>query len=246
VNTRGIDPGSIAGLIEHTLLRPDASEAEILGLSAEAVKYGFHAVCVSPFFVGAARAALLGTAVKTCTVVGFPLGCTFKKAKVCEAREAARQGAQELDMVINIGALKSGDWEAVKKEISGVIAAAPGLLLKVIIEACYLREDEKIKAVRTAIEAGAGFIKTSTGMGPGGATIEDVRLIREAVEGMKSSGGEVGIKAAGGIKTLVQSVEFVRAGATRIGTSSGLSIVEEIEKGGRVPLTQRMRRPPVS
>jgi deoxyribose-phosphate aldolase len=172
--------------------------------------------------VEAARRALDGSKVKVCTVIGFPLGSTFTGAKVAEAREAESMGAHELDMVMNIGAAKSGEWEAVERDISEVVAAAPGLVHKVIIEACYLTREEKTRAVGAAISAGAGFVKTSTGMGSGGATVEDVRLMKEI------AGGRAGIKAAGGIKTLAHVREMLAAGATRIGTSSGVSIMEEL------------------
>ncbi|GAB4389224.1 MAG: deoxyribose-phosphate aldolase [Thermodesulfovibrionales bacterium] len=211
----------IAGLIDHSLLRADASPEDIGRLCREAVRFGFHSVCVNPCHVERAAAALASSQVRVATVIGFPLGATFTGAKVYEAMGAALMGAHEIDMVMNIGAAKAGDWGLVERDISDVLAATTGLVRKVIIEACYLRDDEKRRAVEAALRAGADFIKTSTGFGPGGATVHDVRLIREAV------GGRAGIKAAGGIKTLGQALEMVEAGATRIGTSSGPSIVEE-------------------
>jgi deoxyribose-phosphate aldolase len=219
-----VDIQKIAGLIDHTLLRPDATRADIQKLAEEAKHHGFRTVCVNPYYIEAARDTLEGTGVEVCTVIGFPLGSTVTGAKVCEARGALSLGAHELDMVINIGAARSGDWEDVRNDIEEVISAAPGLVHKVIIETCYLSREEKVRAVETALEAGAGFIKTSTGMGTGGATVEDVRLIKEIV------GARAGIKAAGGIKTLAQVLEMLGAGATRIGTSSGVSIMAEARR----------------
>jgi deoxyribose-phosphate aldolase len=219
---RNIISMDIAKLIDHTLLRPDAGEADIGALCAEAMQYGFHSVCVNSHFVEKAGTMLKGSGVRVTTVVGFPLGMTLTEVKVYEALHAALLGVEELDVVINIGALKSGRWDLVKKDISDVIAATKGLVHKVIIETCYLGEEEKKKAATTALEAGAGFVKTSTGFGPGGATAEDVRLIRGVLR------RRAGVKASGGIRTLAEAREMINAGATRIGTSHGRAIMEEL------------------
>jgi deoxyribose-phosphate aldolase len=179
---------------------------------------------VSPFYVHAAARALQGNEVGICTVIGFPLGMALTDIKVYEARRASLEGATELDIVINIGAAKSGDWRTVEKDIQDVVAATRGLTHKAIIECCYLEKDEKIKAAMAALSAGAEFVKTSTGFGPSGATIEDVRLLKDIV------GDRAGIKAAGGIKTLAQVKEMLDAGATRIGTSSGDQIIREAHR----------------
>ena len=214
---------TIAGSIDHTLLRSDATYGDIENLCREALDFGFHSVCINPFFVKSAKALLKDSQVKVTTVIAFPLGATLTDVKVYEAMNAALLGADELDIVINIGALKSGDWKTVRKDLSDVIMATRGLIHKAIIETCYLDEDEKKKAVMIALEAGAGFIKTSTGFGPKGAELDDVRLINSLV------GDRAGIKAAGGIRTLKQVVDFIEAGATRIGTSSGVGIMRELQ-----------------
>ena len=211
---------NVAGLIDHTLLKADATEAEIRRLADEARRYGFYSVCVNPYYIKTAKALLKGSPVKVTTVVGFPLGMDLAEAKVHEAMGAALAGADELDIVINIGAAKDCLWDVVEKDIYDVIAATGGLVHKAIIEACYLTDHEKREAAEAALRAGAEFVKTSTGYGPGGATVEDVRLIKSIV------GDRAGIKAAGGIKIFEQVKEMVSAGATRIGTSSGVAIVE--------------------
>jgi deoxyribose-phosphate aldolase len=212
----------IAGLIEHTLLRPDASYADIPPLCAEAQRFGFHSVCVNPSFVRMAKELLRASNVKMTTVIGFPLGMTLTEVKVFEAMHARLLGVDEIDIVINIGALKSGDWETVRKDISDVIMATKGIVHKTIIETCLLDDDEKKKVVEIALEAGSEFIKTSTGFGPRGAKVRDIRLIRNI------AGDAVGIKAAGGIRTLKQVRSMLKAGATRIGTSSGVKILREL------------------
>lgn len=214
---------TIARSIDHTLLRSDATHGDIENLCNEALDFGFHSVCISPFFVKIAQEALKDSEVQLTTVIGFPLGSTLTDVKVFEAMNVALLGADELDIVINIGALKSGDWKTVRKDLSDVIMATRGFIHKAIIETCYLNEDEKKKAVVTALDAGSEFIKTSTGFGPKGAEIEDVRLIKSLV------GDRAGIKAAGGIRTLKQVVDFIEAGATRIGTSSGVGIMKELQ-----------------
>jgi deoxyribose-phosphate aldolase len=213
----------IARSIDHTLLRSDATQEDIENLCKEALAFGFHSVCINPFFVKSAKAPLKDSQVKVTTVIGFPLGANLTDVKVYEAMNAALSGADELDIVINIGALKSGDWKTVRKDLCDVIMATRGLIHKAIIEACYLNEDEKKKVVMTALDVGAEFIKTSTGFGPKGAEIEDVRFIKSLV------GDKAGIKAAGGIRTLKQVVDFIEAGAARIGTSTGTGIMMEIQ-----------------
>jgi deoxyribose-phosphate aldolase len=213
---------TIARFIDHTLLRPDATQRDIENICREARDFGFHSVCINPSFVKGAKEVLKDSKVQLTTVIGFPLGATLTDVKVYEAMNAALPGADELDIVINIGALKSGDWNIVRKDLSDVIMATRGLIHKAIIETCYLDEDEKKKAVMIALEAGAGFIKTSTGFGPKGAELDDVRLIKSLV------GDRAGIKAAGGIRTLKHVVDFIEAGATRIGTSSGVGIMREL------------------
>ncbi|MDP2167507.1 MAG: deoxyribose-phosphate aldolase [Thermodesulfovibrionales bacterium] len=217
-----MNSGEVARLIDHSLLKPDATEADIKRLCREAVRCGFYSVCVNPHFIQTAKQALSGSGVKVVTVIGFPLGMNLASAKVYEAMQAGLLGADELDVVINIGRAKSGDWQTVQRDLRGVILVTEGLLHKAIIECCYLTNKEKAKAVEVCLEAGADFIKTSTGFGTGGATVEDVRLIKKVL-------GEspAGIKAAGGIKTLRDVMEMVEAGATRIGTSNGVSIIRE-------------------
>ena len=213
---------NIAKYIDHTNLKSYATKEDIIKLCEEAKKYGFYAVCVNPYRVKLAKEHLKGTDIKVASVIGFPLGATPTEVKVFEAKKALENGADELDMVINIGALKDKNYEYVKKDIEDVtkVAHEKGAIVKVIIETCYLTEEEKEIACKLAVEAGADFVKTSTGFGTGGATIEDVKLMRKIV------GEKVGVKAAGGIRTYKQAIEMIRAGANRIGTSSGVKIVE--------------------
>ena len=210
----------LARLIDHTLLKADAARADIKKLCEEAARYRFCAVCVNPVYVAPAKRFLVGSGVKVATVVGFPLGAYLTEVKVYEAMRYALAGADELDVVINVGAARDGLWDVVTRDLSDVVAATPKLVHKAIIEACYLTDDEKRLAAECALKAGMEFVKTSTGYGTGGATVHDVRLIKGVV------GETAGIKAAGGIRTLDQALEMVEAGATRIGTSSGVSIVE--------------------
>jgi deoxyribose-phosphate aldolase len=213
----------LAKLIDHTLLRPDASYADIKRLCEEALQFCFHSVCVYPYYTGIVKALLKGSNVRITTVIGFPSGMTTTDEKILEAMNAALAGADELDIVINIGALKSKNWHVVTKDISDVIAATKGLIHKVIIETCYLTIAEKKKVVETALDAGAEFIKTSTGFGPKGAQTGDIRLIKSIV------GDKAGIKAAGGIRTLEQVLAMLDAGASRIGTSSSVRIIKELK-----------------
>ncbi len=213
---------SVAGLIDHTILRPDASAEDVRKVCAEARHYGFASVCVNPARVALVESELRGTQVKTCCVVGFPLGATFTEAKTLEAELAVRAGAQEIDMVIDIGALKDGDYAAVKSDIQAVsgVCHAGGALLKVIIEACLLDDREKVIACAISKMAGADFVKTSTGFSKSGATAADVALMRRVV------GPELGVKAAGGIRTLEDLRAMVAAGASRVGASASIQIVE--------------------
>ena len=217
-----MNESDIAKLIDHTLLKADATVDEIGRLCREAKEFGFHSVCVNPFFVSFVRGLLAGSRVKVTTVVGFPLGANATKGKVYEALEASLAGADELDIVMNLGMARAEQWDAVEKDISDVIAATRGLVHKIIIEACGLSRAQKETASEVVLHAGAEFVKTSTGMGRSGAEIDDVRLIRTVV------GDRCGIKAAGGIRSLAQVREFIAAGATRIGTSGGVDIMGEM------------------
>jgi deoxyribose-phosphate aldolase len=214
----------VAHLIDHTLLKPEATPAQVAQLCDEARRYGFASVCINPVYVRLATEKLEGSGVAVCTVVGFPLGATTTLIKVKEARQAMADGATEIDMVIHIGALKAGDYDAVQEDIAAVAAAchAGGTLLKVIIETVLLSDEEKVIACRLAQAAGADFVKTSTGFAGGGATIEDVRLMRQTV------GPQMGIKAAGGVRSYADAMAMVEAGATRIGASAGVEIVEQV------------------
>jgi deoxyribose-phosphate aldolase len=213
----------IAKLIDHTLLRPDAREAEIVRLCEEAINFDFFSVCIHPSFLGIATKILSGSDVRVCTVIGFPHGLSLTRIKVYEAIESTLMGADELDIVINIGMVKSHRWDYIRKEITDIITATPARIHKIIIETHYLTEEEKVIVSRIAMEGGAEFVKTSTGFAPRGATIEDVRLIRKATD------GRIGIKAAGGIRKLKDVLSFIDAGATRIGTSSGVDIMREFK-----------------
>lgn len=206
--------------IDHTLLKPDASQEQIATLIEEAKKYDFASVCVNPTWVSFAAQALKGTDVKVCTVIGFPLGANTPEFKAFETSDAIRNGANEIDMVINIGALKSQNFDLVEKDIRAVVEAAKGTLVKVIIETCLLTDDEKVKACQIAQKAGADFVKTSTGFSTGGATVADVALMRKTV------GPDMGVKASGGARSYEDALAFIKAGATRIGASSGVAIME--------------------
>lgn len=216
---------SIASLIDHTLLRPDATYADIKRLCEEAIQFGFYSVCINSCFIEMAKELLKGSNVRVTTVIGFPLGMTLTEVKVYEAINSSLLGADEIDIVVNIGALKSGDWNMVRKDLSDVIMATKRLIHKIIIETGYLDDNEKRKVVEIALDAGSEFIKTSTGFGPQGAKIKDVRLIKSIL------GDAAGIKAAGGIRTPRRVIDMLKAGATRIGTSSGVKIMREFKKG---------------
>jgi len=212
----------VAQYIDHTLLKPDASQAQITQLCDEARQHKFATVCVNPTNVRLCSQLLHGSGVGVCTVVGFPLGATPVKVKSYEAQQAINDGATEVDMVINIGALKSKEYELVLQDIASVTRTSHnnGAICKVIIEAALLTDDEKIRACQLAKEAGADYVKTSTGFGPGGATLHDVALMRQTV------GPEMGVKAAGGIRTYQETVAMLKAGATRIGASASVKIVQ--------------------
>ena len=210
---------SIAGMIDHTLLKANATQEEVGKLCEEARKYRFASVCVNPGYVAMSARLLKGSCVKVCTVIGFPLGSTTPTVKAIEARDAIANGAEEIDMVINIGALKSGNDHLVLDDIKAVREATRGRVLKVIIETSYLTRDEKIRACKMSKQANADFVKTSTGFGSGGATVEDVALMREVV------GPEMGVKASGGIKDAKAAEDLIKAGATRLGTSASIAIV---------------------
>ena len=212
-------PPTPAALIDHTLLRPDATAAELRQLCAEAAAFGFHAVCVNPLWVAVARRALAAAPVAVCSVVAFPFGATPAANKAAEAARAVADGAAEIDMVIAIGALKAGDHDAVRADIAAVRRAVPAVLLKVIIEAALLTEAEKIAACTLAVAAGADFVKTSTGYGGGGATIADVALMRRIV------GPAIGVKASGGIRAKAVANAMIAAGASRIGASASLALI---------------------
>jgi deoxyribose-phosphate aldolase len=210
----------IAQFIDHTLLKPDADLAAMDKLCEEAISHGFKAVCVNSGWVGCVAEKLKGTKIAVCSVIGFPLGAMCSAAKAFEARQAVEDGAQELDMVLNIGALKSGDYKVVEQDIRAVrLEANPPVVLKVIIETCLLTQEEKTKACQIAQNAGADFVKTSTGFSTAGATPEDVALMRKTV------GPKMGVKASGGIKDFETAAAMIAAGATRIGAGAGVAIV---------------------
>ncbi|AGB04766.1 deoxyribose-phosphate aldolase [Aciduliprofundum sp. MAR08-339] len=216
----------LAKYIDHTNLKAFATREDIKKLCGEAKKYGFYAVCVNPYRVKDAREFLRNTDIKVASVVGFPLGATFTETKVQEALMAVHNGADEIDMVMNIGAMKDGDYDTVERDIREVVEAVHpmGVKVKVIIETCYLTDEEKRKACELAKSAGADFVKTSTGFGSAGARVEDVRLMRSVV------GSDMGVKAAGGIHSAREAVAMIEAGASRIGASRSVDIIETLEE----------------
>lgn len=222
--------GDVLKKIDHTLLKPDATKEQIRTLCSEAKQYGFASVCVNPSYIGFVADELKGSAVAPCCVVGFPLGATMSEVKAFETEAAIKAGAKEIDMVINIGAAKSGEWDLVKKDIEAVVRVSRGrAIVKVIIEACLLTDDEKVAACKASVQAGADFVKTSTGFSKHGATIEDVRLMRQTV------GPNTGVKAAGGVRDLKSAKEMIAAGASRLGSSSGVEIAKTIQGGSGAP-----------
>jgi len=223
-STLGVAPtdGQLSHMIDHTILKPEATQDQIAQLCFEARKHGFASVCVNPTNVKLCASLLQGSDVDVCTVVGFPLGATPTDVKVFETQQAVREGATEVDMVLNVGALKSRDYELVRDDIASIARAchAGNAILKVIIEAALLTDEEKVIACQLAKVAGADFVKTSTGFGPGGATVEDVALMRRVV------GPSIGVKAAGGIKTFEDAQRMIAAGASRLGASASVKIVQ--------------------
>jgi len=218
-----MDKKTIAAMIDHTLLKPEATPAQIEKLCAEAAEYHFASVCVNPVYIPLAARLLKGTGVKVCCVVGFPLGAIAPEQKAAEAASCAAMGAEELDMVIHVGAAKADDWALVQRDIEGVVEAAAGHTVKVIIETCLLTDEEKVKACEAAKAAGAHFVKTSTGFSTGGATTHDIALMRKTV------GPEMGVKASGGIRDYETAMAMIEAGANRIGASAGIAIVAAAE-----------------
>lgn len=215
---------SIAKMIDHTLLKADATKEQVIELCNEAKQYEFASVCLNPTWVKTAAELLKGTTVKTCTVIGFPLGATTSEVKAFETKNAIENGASEIDMVINIGALKSGDTKAVQQDIEAVVNAAAGkAIVKVIIETSLLTDEEKRTACELSVLAKVDFVKTSTGFSTGGATVEDVKLMRSTV------GPEMGVKASGGVRSLEDLTAMKEAGATRIGASSGVAIMNGLQ-----------------
>lgn len=214
--------GELASYIDHTLLKPEASRAQIKAVCDEAKQYHFASVCVNPSWLPYIAEELKGTGVAPCCVIGFPLGAALSCVKAFEAQEAVAAGAEEIDMVINVGAVKSGDWELVREDISAVNTAKGNAKLKVIIETCLLTDEEKVRVCEIAKEVGADFVKTSTGFSTGGATVHDVALMRKTV------GPDMGVKASGGIRTLEDALAMIEAGASRLGASAGVKIVEAL------------------
>lgn len=221
-----MDREQLAKMIDYTLLKPDATEDDIIKVCKEAMKYNFASICINPVYVSLTTKLLKGTAVKVCTVIGFPLGANMPEVKAFEAKNAIEKGAQEIDMVMNIGALKSGNYELVKKDMTAVIELAKerNVVMKVILECGFLTDEEKVTACKLAKEAGTDFVKTSTGFGPSGATIHDVKLLRKVV------GSSIGVKAAGGIRSYEDALMLIKAGADRIGASAGVEIVEGLKE----------------
>lgn len=210
---------SINKYIDHTLLKPETTASMIDKLCAEAKQYDFASVCVNPAWVKRSAEHLQGTDVKVCTVIGFPLGANTPEVKAFETRDAIANGATEVDMVLNIGALKSGDLDLVKRDVAAVVEAAGNVLVKVILETGLLTDEEKVTACKLCVEAGADYVKTSTGFGPGGATVEDIALMRKTV------GPDIGVKASGGVRDRATALAMIEAGATRIGASAGIAII---------------------
>jgi len=212
---------NIASFIDHSLLKPDATLTDIERLCQEARRYGFYSVCVNPCWILKAKEFLRGSSQKVCTVIGFPLGASTLEVKLYEAMDARLKGAEELDIVMNVGLAKSGDWQAVYRELRDIVIATDGVVHKIIIETGLLTEDQIKRVVEAVIKSGAEFVKTSTGFSSRGASLDDIKIIKEI------AGDSLKIKASGGIKTLHQVLEFLQAGVSRIGTSSGVKIMEE-------------------
>ena len=218
-----VSKAQMAKTIDHTLLKATATKEQITKLCEEAKKFNFASVCINSSYVPLCAKLLKGSGVEVCTVIGFPLGACTTATKVFETKDAVQKGADEVDMVINVGLLKSGDFDAVYEDIKAVVDAASGKTTKVIIETCYLTDEEKRKACELAKKAGATFVKTSTGFGTGGATVEDVKLMRSVV------GKEMKVKASGGIRSTEDAIKMLEAGADRLGTSAGIAIMEGMD-----------------
>ncbi|NQP52216.1 deoxyribose-phosphate aldolase [Streptococcus suis] len=212
--------------IDHTILKPETTQEQVEKILAEAKEYDFASVCVNPTWVALAAESLKDSDVKVCTVIGFPLGANTPAVKAFETKDAILNGADEIDMVINIGALKTGNYDLVLEDIKAVVAASGDKLVKVIIEACLLTDDEKVKACQLSQEAGADYVKTSTGFSTGGATVADVALMRRTV------GPDMGVKASGGARSYEDAIAFIEAGASRIGASSGVAIMNGAQADG--------------
>ncbi len=215
---------NIANMIDHTILKAVATKEEVVSICKEAIENNFFSVCINPAYVSLAKKELEGSSVKVCTVIGFPLGANTSEVKAFETKDAIKNGADEVDMVINIGAMKDGNYELVKNDIKAVVDASDKkALVKVIIETCYLTDEEKIKACELAVEAGADYVKTSTGFGTGGATVSDIALMRKTV------GKDIGVKASGGVRNTQQAKDVIEVGATRIGASASIDIAKGTE-----------------
>ncbi|CYY19960.1 deoxyribose-phosphate aldolase [Streptococcus suis] len=212
--------------IDHTILKPETTQEQVEKILAEAKEYDFASVCVNPTWVALAAESLKDSDVKVCTVIGFPLGANTPAVKAFETKDAISNGADEIDMVINIGALKTGNYDLVLEDIKAVVAASGDKLVKVIIEACLLTDDEKVKACQLSQEAGADYVKTSTGFSTGGATVADVALMRKTVD------PDMGVKASGGARSYEDAIAFIEAGASRIGASSGVAIMNGAQADG--------------
>lgn len=206
--------------IDHTVLKADTTQERVQQIIDEAIQYDFMSVCINPTWVVYAAQKLADTDVKVCTVIGFPLGANTSVVKAYEASEAIKNGADEVDMVINIGAAKAGNWDLVTSDIAAVVAAADGVTTKVIIETSLLTDEEKVQACQAAVKAGADFVKTSTGFSTAGATIDDIKLMRKTV------GPDMGVKASGGVRSIADAEAMIAAGATRLGTSNGVDIMK--------------------
>ncbi len=221
-----LDPQQLAAMIDHTLLKADATESQIHALCREAVDYRFASVCVNPVWVPCCAGQLRDEKIPVCTVLGFPLGASQTSIKVEEAKLAISQGATEIDMVMCIGRFKSGHFAKMQEDVAAVVAASAPHLVKVILETCLLRDDEIIRACELAVAAGAGYVKTSTGFAAAGAKADHIRLMRQTV------GAKIGVKASGGIRDLATALEMIHAGASRIGASASVSIIQQVHKPG--------------
>ncbi len=222
MSTKTFTREELASYIDHTLLKPNASQAQIKQICDEAKAFHFASVCVNPYWIPFVASELAGTDIAPCSVIGFPLGSTPSEIKAAEAAKAIADGAKEIDMVLNVGAAKSNDWATVESDIAAVNAVKGSAKLKVIIETCLLTDEEKVKACELSKKVGADFVKTSTGFSTGGATVEDIALMRKTV------GPDMGVKASGGVRTLEDALNMIEAGASRLGASAGVAIIEAL------------------